>query len=319
MRSAGLFGSVWVTLATVLSLIPPWAMAREGTLQEREFPGGDGLRNHVEGVIHPVADLYLTPPAILWTIIAFLLATTAGVRGRWTRFTAVVAALPPIALVGAALIAEAFDNAAYGQPYEERRAEIYAIVIAGVLALTLAAVIALVCRAYRIYRWFVVGFLVGLGALHLCAFGILAATLEPDVRLTAFAWLPGAGYLLAAVFAALAARATAALTSNPDPLTTGPPLTPSVDGRPRETAPEGQLRTMAAGGVLGVLMAGTGVLVGYAVEADQTVRIPNSPGFPTLPGLPTDSPLPSAPPGAPELPSLEQAAAGASPAPGGVR
>ncbi|MET8577423.1 hypothetical protein [Streptomyces sp. NPDC005012] len=270
-------------------------------------------------MIHPVAELYLTATTLGWAVIAFLLATTAGVRGRWTRFTAAAAALLPVALLDAALIERALQDAAYSQPYEERRGMIYAAVIAGVVALTLAAAIALVCRAYRIYRWFVVGFLVGLGALHLSAIGVLAATLEPGVRMTAYAWLPGAGYLLAAVFAALAARGTAALASTPDPLSTLPPATASQDSPPRQTEPGGQLRTMAVCGSLGVLMAGVGVLVGYAVEADQTFRIPDSPGFPTLPGLPTDGPVPDAPPGAPELPRLEQAAAGGPSPLGGAR
>ncbi len=315
-RWAGLVGAVWASLATILSVLPPWATLREGTPQERAFLGGKGLEQHVEGVINPVAGFYLIA-APLWSYIAFVLATTLAVQGRWTRFVAAVGVLLPTAVLGTVLITEAFDEAAFGEPYETQRARIYATVIAVLLTLILAAVVALLCRAYRFYRWFVALFLIGLGLLHLCAFGIIAPGLTSDVHLTVFAWLPGAGYLLAGAFATVAAGAPPASDAHPPP--TRLPVTPRTDPGPHDAAPEQQLKSLLVCGVLGVLMAATATLVAATADADQSVRIPDSPGFPTLPGLPTGSPLPSAPPGAPELPGLPQAAPAASSAPGGVR
>ncbi|HSX96771.1 MAG TPA: hypothetical protein VLG91_05175, partial [Streptomyces sp.] len=108
-------------------------------------------------------------------------------------------------------IVAASDPGPYAEPYEVRSRWICAAAVAALLALLVAAVVALLRRVYRLYHWFVVAFLVGLGALHLAAIGLFAATLHSDVQVTGYAWLPGAGYILAGVFAAFAARGAAVL------------------------------------------------------------------------------------------------------------
>ncbi|MFG2030003.1 hypothetical protein [Streptomyces sp. NPDC048825] len=207
MRWAGLVGAVGVSLAGAFSVVLPWA--RGG---ERSFPGvdaGDSLESYVSDVIHPVVQFYLVP-VFAWSFVAFLLATTAGVRASWARFVAAAVALLPTALLCLGIMI-ASDPGPYAEPYEVRSQWICAAAIAVLLALLLAAVVALLRRVYRVYHWFVVAFLVGLGALHLAAIGLFAATLHSDVQVTGYAWLPGAGYILAGVFAAFAARGAAAL------------------------------------------------------------------------------------------------------------
>jgi hypothetical protein len=208
MRWAGLVGAVGVSLAAAFSVVLPWA---EGG--KRSFPGADAgerLEPYVSEVIHPLVQFYLVP-AFAWSSVAVLLATTAGVRASWARFVAAAVALLPAALLCLGIVT-ASDPGPYAEPYEVRSRWICAAAVAALLALLLAAVVALLRRAYRVYHWFVVVFLIGLGALHLAAIGLLAATLRSELQVTGFAWLPGAGFVLAGVFAAVAARGAAAMT-----------------------------------------------------------------------------------------------------------
>ncbi len=207
MRWVGLAGGLVASLAAMSSVVLPWA--RGG---ERSIPGvdaGERLEPYVSEAIHPVVQFYLVP-AFAWSGVALLLATTVGVRAPWARFVAAAVALLPTALLGLGIVT-ASDPGPHAEAYEVRSQWICAAVIAVLLLLLLAAVVALLRRLYWIYHWFVVVFLAGLGALHLVAIGLLAATLHSDVQVTGFAWLTGAGYILAGVFAAIGTRGAAAL------------------------------------------------------------------------------------------------------------
>jgi hypothetical protein len=47
-----------------------------------------------------------------------------------------------------------------------------------------------------------------------------------------------------------------------------------------------QYRTMLICGVLGLLLATSGLIIGCAVDTDQSTQIPSIPGLPTLPAFP---------------------------------
>lgn len=278
MRWGWLAGAVLISGAIAFGTGWPWSSLGEGTNRD-------------------------TDGAAAWPWIAFVLATTAGVRGSWTRLVAAVVAVVPTALLCTGWIASFF--AEYGRV----KAKVLTVLVAWFLAVLLVAVVDLLRGGHRFYHRFVVGVLGVPGALVL-----LGAALDPESRWPAS--LVGAGYILAGVFAALAARGVSTLALHPDQLSAEPQVTSSTERQPHKAAPEGQLRSMWVCGAVGVLMTGLGVLVGYAIDTPNTAQPPDNPLFPTLPGLSTGSPLPIGMQGASKIPSPQQVAGGASPAQG---